>query len=353
LLRRRLRILLGFIIGAVFIVWFASRLDWPKVRADLVSANLTLIAIAVVLIATTYLIRSFRWRTLLSPIGKAGIGQLYASNAIGFAAIFLLGRGGEFVRPVIASIRAKIKFTATLATILIERVFDSITVGMTFSLSLLFFNYDIPNTGNAGVIRGLRSLAVFLIALCVTGALLLRFASRKSVASKELTKATGIGNWIKQHLHHLLHSLVTGLQVFRNRKALIATICHTIILWACAGTASYLVLVAFKIHLTFTQVAFVLGFEMIGSLVPTPGGAAGAFHAATQGALQLLGVEANQAASCAIILHLVTFGPALVFGLFFVLRDHISLSKLNAISEDLAEHPDDLTIIPTDEASIH
>ena len=146
--------------------------------------------------------------------------------------------------------------------------------------------------------------------------------------------------WLKGHFHHLLESLVSGLVALRDRRVLILTIFQTLLLWAVTGTATFLVLLAFNVHLSVTQVVFVLGFEMIGSVVPTPGGAAGAFHTAAQTSLVLLGVEKNLAASCAIILHLATFGPALFFGILFTIRHGFSVSALRKLDEDLSEHPE-------------
>ena len=163
-MRRGLKISLGFVIGIAFIVWFALRLNWAKVWAVFLTANIGLILTATLLVSSTYLIRSFRWRTLLTLLKRASLADLFAANAIGFGAIFLLGRTGEFVRPVVASMRTRIKFTATLATILIERVFDSMTVSVIFSLGLIFFNYNRSDFASTRIIRDLLPIGYILIA---------------------------------------------------------------------------------------------------------------------------------------------------------------------------------------------
>jgi len=96
---------------------------------------------------------------------------------------------------------------------------------------------------------------------------------------------------------------------------------------------------AFGISFGVSEIIFVLGWSMVGSAVPTPGGAAGAFHAATAAALILLGVGRDQAAAVAIILHLVDFGPAAVCGLFYFLRGDVSLARLRGLmSVETVEH---------------
>jgi hypothetical protein len=89
-----------------------------------------------------------------------------------------------------------------------------------------------------------------------------------------------------------------------------------------------------------------MGWAAIGSVVPTPGGAAGAFHAATAGGLIFLNIEREQAVATAIVMHLVYFAPALVFGLYYFLRGDISIASFsnlltaeNAVEEIESEAP--------------
>ena len=90
----------------------------------------------------------------------------------------------------------------------------------------------------------------------------------------------------------------------------------------------------------FTGAVFVMGLSMLGSVVPTPGGATGPFHTATAAALAFLGVAKNKAASVAIILHLVVFTPATLFGMFYVVKDGLSLDRLRRIGERQVEEVD-------------
>ena len=83
---------------------------------------------------------------------------------------------------------------------------------------------------------------------------------------------------------------------------------------------------AFGLNFGLTETIFVLGWSLVGSLVPTPGGAAGAFHAATAAGLIFLGVERETAAAISIVMHVVDFGPAVVFG-FSISSAAISISR--------------------------
>jgi hypothetical protein len=96
---------------------------------------------------------------------------------------------------------------------------------------------------------------------------------------------------------------------------------------------------AFGLPFGVKETLFVLGWAVVGSLVPTPGGAAGAFHAATAAGLLVLGVAREKAAAVSIMMHLVDFGPAVFFGLFYLIRGDINISRLRSLtSPEAVEH---------------
>jgi hypothetical protein len=77
-------------------------------------------------------------------------------------------------------------------------------------------------------------------------------------------------------------------------------------------------------------------------VAPTPGGSAGAFHAAAAKGLEFLGLDSNLAASIAIVYHLIAFGPPFVIGLFYLIRDDISLGQLREMIASETELKDSI-----------
>jgi uncharacterized protein (TIRG00374 family) len=78
-------------------------------------------------------IRAWRWQFLLEPLGRPTFGSAFRATAVGFAATSVLpARAGEVIRPyfLARTERHKEKMTATgaFATIILERVLDTITV---------------------------------------------------------------------------------------------------------------------------------------------------------------------------------------------------------------------------------
>jgi uncharacterized protein (TIRG00374 family) len=223
---------------------------------------------------------------------------------------------------------------------MIERLYDTMTVVLMFAINLLWFR---PTTGSTDLAL-LRTIGfAFLALLFVLVAFLIWFRKSSGVVIAWLDGRVKPKSGIVQRLKHgalsTLEQLAIALNVLADIRLLAITIFWSFVLWGSVVLANLLVCRAFGIPLRVSQIIFVLGWSMVGSVVPTPGGAAGAFHAATAAALILLGVGRDQAAAVAIVLHLVDFGPAAVFGLFYFLRGDVNMTRLRAlISVKAVEH---------------
>jgi glycosyltransferase 2 family protein len=107
----------------------------------------------------------------------------------------------------------------------------------------------------------------------------------------------------------------------------------TLLLWLAIAVPTWLVIEAFDlpVRITLSNAMFVMGFAAFGSLIPTPGGAAGAFHAVTASGLIFLNVAPSDAAAVSIVMHLVYFAPALIFGFYYLFHGDISISRFRSL----------------------
>jgi uncharacterized protein (TIRG00374 family) len=319
----------------VFVIWFVSKLNWFEVWTEVRKADRGLLALAVILLAGTYVVRTLRWRELLLPDYKPSLTGLFRATTIGFTALFLMGRAGELiVRPALLSIKERVHPSASYATVMIERVFDMVTVVVLFAADLAIFDLvtgDAEARQEFGAIK-VSGLALFLLAVVGIYGLSV-FRRRRAGALDYLERKLShiqpqrIGRGVMSLLRHISE----GLAVLHDARGLAVTLSYTLLMWGMVIAVDVLVIRAFGItpeEVPISGVVFVMGLSMIGSAIPTPGGSAGPFHAATAAALILLGIEKNKAGSVAIILHLVVFAPATVFGVFFAVKDGISIARL-------------------------
>jgi len=328
---KHLKSVLILAIGLGLAWWFISRLDLDTVGAHLRNAKIWPLLLAALLINLTLFARSLRWQAFLSPIGKAKLSNLFAATSVGFGALFIIGRAGsEIIRPAVLSLRERLRPSATIATILIERIYDTTAVVLLFAITLLSFELPARSASGWQKFGGAHGVGLFLLLVTLSGLValvLLRLKAEPIIAWLERHS-----NWLPQKLAqpllNLIRHLADGLSVLLNLRELATTFFLTACVWTLVCTATWLTLFAFGLNFSISHIIFILGFGLVGSVVPTPGGSAGAFHAAAAKGLEFLGLDPNLAASVAIVYHLIAFGPPFLIALFYLIRDDISLGQL-------------------------
>lgn len=347
-MKARLRNILSLLVGGLFIYWFAHKLNWADVWAEVRKANLEQLGLALSLFIGTYFVRTLRWRTLLAPLAHTSLKALFRATMIGFSALFIMGRAGEMiVRPAALSVKEKIRPSACYATVMVERVFDMVMVVVFFAVNMVFFEFTSNDVGAMQMLGWIKVIGVLLLIGSLAGIYGLSVFSRRG--ARALAPLENRLKWmpvnVKKGLISLLSHISESLGVLHDAKELTIVVSYTILLWAMVAVAHLLVVRAFGIPykvVPFTGAVFVMGLSMLGSVVPTPGGATGPFHTATAASLLFLGVVPDKAASVAIVLHLVIFAPATFFGLFYVMKDGLSLESLKRIGEKQSEDVDEL-----------
>lgn len=338
-LRKYIKFILLFLFAA-FLLWFFGRnLNWGEVSESLKRADAVYLTGAVLIICLGYMLRAIRWQVLLEPITKTSLRELFATTTVGFAAVFLVGRAGEIVRPMWLPMRDhRVRPSAALVTIGVERVFDLASLICFFSVSLIWFNAP---AGREAEFAYIKLVGNVMFAFAVMGFLSLFVYQRYSARIIEWFTAATDKKFIPLRIRaiflSLLRQLAASLKILQNWREIFWVSLWTIALWLAIAVPTWLVIVAFGLPLSFVDSIFVMGVASMGSLVPTPGGAAGAFHAATAGSLILLGIGNEDAAAVSIVMHLVYFAPAIVFGLYYFFHGDISIERFrNLLSSEHA-----------------
>ena len=105
-------------------------------------------------------LRSFRWGLILSPLEKIDQLSLFSVTSVGFLAIIAIpARLGELARPYLITKKSRIKMSSALGTIVVERVFDSLTV-LVIAVFVLFFTPLPPWLIRSSVLFLLLTLAL-------------------------------------------------------------------------------------------------------------------------------------------------------------------------------------------------
>jgi uncharacterized protein (TIRG00374 family) len=322
--------------------WFGRKLDWIEVRRAVSHANIFLLFLAALIISLAYFFRACRWGALLKPLVPARLSDLVAATTVGFGAVFLAGRTGEIVRPVVLPMRdPRVRPSASFVTIMVERIYDIVALLLMFAVNLLWFKPDNAQIADFNRVR--IAGVVLLTGALVAVACLAWFRKKSDVVIARLSGLLSRWRFMPARLTklilRLLQQLAQALRVLVNFRELAETVGWTALVWLSIALANLLVIRAFGLNFGLSETVFVLGWSMAGSVVPTPGGAAGAFHAATAAGFLFLGVERDTAAAISIVMHIIDFGPALLFGFFYLIRGDLNLTKLRSlVSAESVEH---------------
>ena len=332
-LRKHFKFIL-LVLFTVFIFWFFGRnLDWQQVSQSLKRADWLYLFLAVLGICIGYFLRAVRWKVLLEPITESSLKELFATTTVGFAAIFLIGRAGEIVRPMWLPMRDKrVRPSAALVTLGVERIFDLASLICFFAINLIWFK--VP-PGRETEFAYVKLAGNVLLACTVLGFIALiiyqRISPRVIDWVARITDRKFIPRRVRAIILSLMKQLTASLGILKNWREIISVSFWTFLLWLAIALPTWFVLLAFDLPLTFTDSLFIMGWAAIGSVVPTPGGAAGAFHAATAGGLIFIGIAQNDAAAVSIAMHLVYFAPAVIFGLYYFFHGDISFSRFKSL----------------------
>jgi uncharacterized protein (TIRG00374 family) len=136
---RYLRLFVGVIISAVFI-WLALRgLHLPDVWASLRSADYVWLIPSVAVYFLAVGARTWRWDYLLRPIKQIPLRRLFPVVVIGYMGNNVYPfRAGELLRAVVLRQREGVSVSSSLATIVVERVFDGLVMLLFVFVALPF-----------------------------------------------------------------------------------------------------------------------------------------------------------------------------------------------------------------------
>jgi len=321
---------IGLVLSLFFLALFLRKIDVREMGEIFKKVNYLYTLPLMGLNLFALWVRARRWGLLLRPIQPIPSWTLFRVTAIGFMANNILpARIGEVVRAVLLADRARISKTASLATVVVERLFDGFTVLFLFALVLLIMPFPPERTGGF-TLEAMKSFGVFsfvLYSFVFVILLLLRFQNRRSLALLRFFLGRLPENWSRV-LHRHVESFIAGLEVLKDGSKILMVILYSFFLWSVLAATPYLLFYGFHLPLSFWTAVFIEVVLVFGVTLPSAPGFIGTFHWICAAALIFLGIEANLAKGFALILWLCGFVPVTALGLMLLWIEGLSLQVL-------------------------
>jgi len=265
-----------FFLGlGVFLVWWSLRQipdnKWDEFVASLTHARFELLVPVFFILTLSHLLRSLRWRILMEPMGyMPSIVNTFFAVMIGYLANLAVPRLGEVLKCTLLARYEKIPAEKLVGTIVAERAFDVISLGIIFLLAFitqyhvvgdyamqLFTGLFETETGNFSVKKVVIVIVILLTLFIITKIWFKQFAHLKVVII----------------IKKILKGIWEGLSSIKNLKQKGGFIFYSVAIWALyvAGTWVGLYATQGTSGLGLTQALSALAFASIGMIV-TPGG---------------------------------------------------------------------------------
>jgi len=322
-LHQKLLVLVGVLISLVSLYLAFKGISLPQVFNALKEADIRWILAALVVYTVGFLLRTWRWRILLMPIQTFSVGKLCPILMIGFFANNVLPlRMGEFLRAHVTGIRLKISRMASFGTILLERLFDTISFLATFCVATLFFPFP-ARVEHAAIVIGMGCLgltAALFIGIhfhSILDSLLMRFPVRDAWNNK-------IRHYVAKFLH--------GISSMKDVKSALVALGFSLVIWTLEGTFLYLMIQAFPVTFHYPEAFFLLFFLGLSVMLPQGPGFVGTYELFGITALGYLGIAKEQALPIILSIHGCQFLFICIAGFWALSKEKLTLGALWKVS---------------------
>ena len=328
------RIWFGILLSVLLVVLLLRGIDPAAVGRALAAASYAWIVPLVLLVLSSVWVRAYRWKFLVSGLHRPRMNNLFSATMIGFMANFLLPvRMGEVIRAYLLARREPVSTSAAFATIVVERLFDILTMLLILAAVLVRIATG-PTPIPPVYTRALRGGGLLMLAALAVALVLI-------IGLKARTEATvaWIQRWtrplpprLRARLQDWLQAFLQGLTTAGGGR-LTPIVLTSLLLWGIYGVGNLFLFRAFHLHFPFYTAFYLLVVQAFGVALPSSPGFVGTYHAAVVAGLVALGMDREQGLGVAIVAHAAMSLPVILYGLVLLWRDHLSLRSLRAEAE--------------------
>ncbi|MBT4483103.1 MAG: flippase-like domain-containing protein [Candidatus Latescibacteria bacterium] len=303
----------------------------------------------------SYVFRVYRWAYILSSIRKITFWEAFHPLMIGFMINCVLpGRVGEFARPAILQKKDNIPFSAGLATIVVERVFDVIfLVGLFAAVSsvviinpdteITFGNHHLNSETLDALSGGLMKLGILLIA----GIIVLSVDKTRAISSRIIMRIPSLFSFnssarekimdkVCRSLVNFMENLASGFALIKNFRKVSVCVIFSFIVWILMACSYYVLTFGCPgIDLSLTEITLVMLIVIIFISLPSVPGFWGLWEAGGVFALSLFGIPLNDAAGFTLVNHFIQVVPVIIIGFISAV-----VIGINIIQVSYGETPD-------------
>jgi glycosyltransferase 2 family protein len=301
-------------------------IKFPRLQRALKTANYWWLLPSWLLTMVALWIRSYRWKFFFPNRKTIRMNSLWAAVCIGYMANNVLPfRMGEIIRAWILGRKENRSISETFATIVMERVFDILTILILFVGFIFYFEYR----GDVVLPSWLTKGAWILTAVSVISLLFLLALKFKTPYALEFIRfiIKPLPDRFRSPIMRLIESFVQGLSILSSFYAAFMGFILSMVIWLNLAIVYYLQFKAVDIDASLLVAMFLIVGLAFAVSIPSAPGFIGTFHLIGKEVLHIVGVTGNIEAYV-LLAHAMAYLPLIILGLIYLSLENLSLRDL-------------------------
>ncbi len=319
---KRWQLWLGLLISAVFLYLALRNVSFSEVWFHLKHANFWWLIPGVMVYFIGVYTRAWRWKLLLDPLKSISAKKIFPIINIGYMGNNIYpARAGEILRSILLKKKFEISISASLATIVVERILDALVIIGFVLLNLGQLSVGIDQANLKNIVNNLAFIGG-LVFLFILGLFILMTIYPKQ-ASKIIDWLINkiLPQRIRQQVRNIANSFLEGLSSLHSFSSLFLLLLLTALIWTLETVLYWAVMKAMGLQLSFLTLMLLNGVINLVLLVPAAPGGLGTFDAACKTFLEAFGIASELALGYTLILRIVLWLPITLLGAYHFLRE--------------------------------
>jgi len=325
---KRWQFWLGLAISLVFLYLALRGLHLEDLGASLRQANYWWLIPGVAVYFLGVWARAWRWHYLLRPVKAVPTRVMFPIVAIGYMGNNIYpARAGEVLRAIVLKRREDIPISASLATIIVERVFDGVVM-----LAFVFVN--LPElarlTADSGFVGNIQTLALWGTGAFIGALAVFLLAAMFPFQAHSILR-TVVNRVLPLRMQERVLSLgerfLSGLESLRSPREAVMVFLTSVVIWLLETGKYWFVMHAFSFQVSFFALMLMNGIVNLATTIPSAPGYVGTFDAPGIAVLVAYGIDRATAAAYTLVLHAALWLPITALGAYYFAKEGLQWGK--------------------------
>jgi len=288
-------IALGICLSIIFLYLGLRNVNFDILVSTLINCNPLILVASFLFISTSVLIRSIRW-SVITNHNRSSFYPFWVATSFGYLCNMIYpARAGEVFRILALNKKIRISRSYLAMTSFIDRLFDGLTAGLFFIISLLLINF-IDHSYPLLIMSGIFSiLAILFFLLLYHGEKIVTTGFKIFFFLPDVFKNKILENY-KQ--------LDMGLSHLKKLEMLSIILFFSIISFISDSIACWMILNSIHLSIPLFSGIIVMLFISLGSLLPSGPGYLGVYQIVCIIALSIFNVNESQAVAFSFLLQM-------------------------------------------------